>query len=123
MFTNIWKSCLGKNYRQINEYEKPNPRNIELIKKEREPWQDIYNLYCVEENELSNEEFILEKRIKNICLRWNIKRFDAYLLIRNVEKLQNSNQDNIQIESDSENENENENESENQVKSDNENYC
>ena len=58
MFTQIWKSCLRKNYRQINEYEEPNPRNIELTKKEREPWQDIYNLYCVEENELFNEEFI-----------------------------------------------------------------
>lgn len=130
MFKNIWNSCLRKNYRQINEYEEPNSTNIELTKnkkkRKKDIWQDINNLDCVEENELFNEEFILERRIKNMCRRWNISRVNAYILIMNVDRIQNSNQKThlIKIESDSENENESENLVENQVNNENEeNYC
>lgn len=69
------------------EEELDNTNNVSLNQNEVSVVDDI-------DTELENQkkyeiEFNLEKRIRNMCNRWEISRVNAYLLIQNVEKRQN----------------------------------
>ena len=83
----IFKSCFCKNYRHSLTYED----NLYLEDDRSSLLED--NTVNIEEFDLDsylnlNLNFEIEKRVRNMCYRWRIKRLDALELIENVDSQQ-----------------------------------
>ena len=73
MIKQLWKICVNNKEMEEEEPIYPTEENFYFNNK----YEDDYDL--------KQEEFSIEQRIKNMCLRWKIKPYQALNLINLVD--------------------------------------